>query len=102
MHSPAESPVDATPRREQVYFADPAIDRTMGVVMALATEVYVLRDRLYAMERQLAESKVLDRERLSAEPTPAEQAAQQADREAFVAHILDSVLGIQAAKGATA
>ena len=34
---------------EQSFFADPALDRAMGVIMALATEVYVLRDRLRAL-----------------------------------------------------
>ena len=32
----------------------PAVDRLMGVLMALATEHYVLRDRYRALERQLA------------------------------------------------
>ena len=39
---------ETKPRPEQVFFADPAIDRMMGVVMALAGEVYVLRDRVRA------------------------------------------------------
>jgi len=30
---------------EQTFFPDPALDRAFGVVMALATEVWVLRDR---------------------------------------------------------
>ena len=30
---------------EQTFFEDPALDRAFGVVMALATEVYVLRNR---------------------------------------------------------
>jgi len=30
---------------EQIFFNDPALDRAFGVVMALATEVYVLKDR---------------------------------------------------------
>lgn len=41
-------------RPEQIFFPDPAIDRVLGVVMALATEVYVLRDRTRALEAQLA------------------------------------------------
>ena len=35
-------------------WVDGQIDRAFGVVMALATEVYVLRDRLAALEGQLA------------------------------------------------
>ena len=30
---------------EQTFFEDPALDRAFGVVMALATEVYVLCSR---------------------------------------------------------
>jgi hypothetical protein len=101
MHSPAQGPVGGTPRPEQTFFADPAIDRALGVVMALATEVYVLRDRLGAVERQLAERGSLDVERLNAEPAASETAARNNDCDAFVAHIMSSVLGVQASQGAT-
>jgi hypothetical protein len=37
-------------RPEQTFFADPALDRLYGVVWALATEVYVLRDRVGLLE----------------------------------------------------
>jgi hypothetical protein len=87
------------PRPEQTFFADPALDRALGIVMALATEVYVLRDRLFALERQLAERGLLDREALSAAPPAAEAAPAQADREAFVAHLMTPLLGLQASKG---
>jgi hypothetical protein len=88
------------PRPEQTYFADPALDRVFGVVMALATEVYVLRDRLAAIEAQLAARGSLDRAELEAEPTPEEQAARAADRDAFVAHLMQHLLGEQVSKGA--
>ncbi|MSQ72217.1 MAG: hypothetical protein EXR27_13120 [Betaproteobacteria bacterium] len=90
---------EGRPRPEQTFFADPAIDRTLGVVMALATEVYVLRDRLHAMQSELARRGLLDIERLDAEPGPAEIAARDADRDAFVAHLMDNLMGVQAAKG---
>ena len=41
--------IDEASRPEQTFFPDPAIDRELGVVMALATEVYVLRDRTRAL-----------------------------------------------------
>ena len=44
---------------EQTFFEDPALDRAFGVVMALATEVYVLRNRQQALERLLEEAGVL-------------------------------------------
>ena len=44
---------------------------------------------------------MLDLVRLDAEPTPADAAAMAAEREAFVHHLLSSVLGVQASKGVT-
>jgi hypothetical protein len=67
--------------------------------MALATEVYVLRDRLAALEAQLAARGMLDRTALEAEPPPEEVAARAADRDAFVAHLMHHLLGQQVAKG---
>lgn len=89
-----------SPRPEQTFFADPALDRAFGVVMALATEVYVLRDRLATLEAQLAARGALDREALAAEPPPEERAARAADRDAFVAHLMQNLLGEQQSKGA--
>jgi len=81
---------------EQTFFPDPALDRAFGVVMALATEVWVLRDRLAALETQLAGRALVDRAALSREPT--DDAARE-EREAFVAHLLQNLLGVQQAKG---
>ncbi len=86
-------------RPEQTFFADSALDRAFGVVMALATEVYVLRDRLAALEAQLAARGLLDRAALEAEPSPEEIAARAADRDAFVEHLMHHLLGRQVAKG---
>ena len=81
---------------EQTFFPDPALDRALGVVMALAQEVWVLRDRMAAMEAQLAERGVLQLEKLNEEPAGDERAA---EREAFVAHLMQNLLGVQQAKG---
>ena len=35
------------------FFPDPNVDRVLGVVMKLAAEVYMLRDRLSTVERVL-------------------------------------------------
>ncbi len=88
-------------RPEQQLFEDPAVDRLMGVLMALATEHYVLRDRVRALEGQLAKTGTLDVSALDAEPTAAELAAAQADRDAFAEALLKPLLGEQQAKGAT-
>lgn len=83
---------------EQTFFADPALDRAMGVIMALATEVYVLRERLAALEAGLADSGALAAGALDAEPSAEALAAAAADRAAFVAHILEPLLGETASK----
>ncbi len=87
-------------RPEQTFFADPAVDRVLGVVMALATEVYVLRDRVRAMEAQLTARGALDGAELDREPDGAVLAASRADREAFVQHLMQPLLGQQVSKGA--
>ncbi len=74
------------PRPEQTFFADPALDRLMGVTMALAAEVYVLRSRLLALESRMpgAASESL---------VPDEDAA------AFVRRLCEPLLGEQQARG---
>ena len=63
------------PRPEQRFFEDPALDRIMGMTMALAAEVFVLRSQL---------------RRLTGDTTDdAEGAA------AFVQHLLQATLGEQ-------
>ena len=81
---------------EQTFFADPALDRAFGVVMALAQEVWVLRDRVAGIEAQLAARGILDVGQLNEEPGRDERAA---EREAFVAHLMQNLLGEQQAKG---
>ena len=81
---------------EQTFFPDPALDRAFGVVMALAQEVWVLKDRVAALEAQLAARGALDIARLDEEPAGDERAA---EREAFVRHLLQNLLGVQEAKG---
>jgi len=91
---------DTGPRAEQTFFKDPAIDRVLGVTMALASEVYVLRDRLRALEARLTEAGFVAQGALDAEPSPDELARNAADREAFVAHLMHNLLGEQVSKGA--
>lgn len=79
-------PDPAPPRPEQTFFADPVVDRLMGVTMALAAEVYVLRSRLLALESRTANAA------LAAE-SPEEDAA------AFVRRLCEPLLGEQQARG---
>jgi hypothetical protein len=71
------------------FFPDPNVDRVLGVVMELAAEVYVLRDRLTTVERVLERGGSLDRADLeSYQPTPDEYAQRLAERNALIARIL--------------
>ena len=88
-------------RPEQTFFDDPALDRAFGVVMALATEVYVQRDRLRALERQLQDANVIKIDDLDQEPGDVERQTNAIDREEFVEGLLINLLGRQQAKGAT-
>ena len=97
--SDASDPVEP-PRPEQTFFADPAVDRVLGVVMALATEVYVLRDRVRAMESQLTAQGLVDGAALDREPDGAALAAARAERDAFAQHLMQPLLGQQVSKGA--
>ena len=91
----------AEARSEQQFFDDPAVDRLMGVLMALATEHYVLRDRYRALERQLASQGQIDPAALDAAPDAAELAADKKDRDAFTNALLEPLLGRQQSLGAT-
>ena len=95
--SPAPELVDLA---EQTFFDDPALDRAFGVVMALATEVYVLRNRQQALERLLEEAGVLDRAALDGEPSDEERRANADDRAEFTRALMISLLGKQQSQGA--
>ncbi len=85
---------------EQTFFEDPALDRAFGVVMALATEVYVLRNRQRALERLLEEARMLDRATLDIEPSDEERRADADDRAEFTRGLMISLLGKQQSQGA--
>jgi hypothetical protein len=86
-------------RPEQQFFDDPAIDRLMGTVMALATEVFVLQSRLRTLENQLGESGVVEIDDLRVKGE--DQAKQAAEAKAYSEHLLRPLLGIQDALGPT-
>ncbi len=85
---------------EQTFFDDPALDRAFGVLMALATEVYVLRNRQQALERLLEEAGMLDRAALDCEPSDEERRADADDRAAFTRGLMISLMGKQQSQGA--
>lgn len=75
------------------------LDRLMGVVMALAAEVYILRDRNRILEELLQEAGVLKPGAIEDyQPSPQARQAQTTERDAFVARVLSPILGQHEAK----
>jgi hypothetical protein len=77
------------------YFLDddPAVDRVMKVVVALARETYVLKDRLGIVERKLNEKGVLTRADLNDfKPTAEEEKEILSARDAFVEDVLSPIV----------
>jgi hypothetical protein len=71
------------------FFADPDVDRVLGVVMELAGELYVVRDRLRTIETLLERHGTLSRADLDAyQPSPEERAERLAARDDFIQRIL--------------
>ncbi len=79
--------------KEQLFFNDPAIDRLMGMVMSLAAEVYILRDRTQALEEMLEQSGTLHPGAIEHwQPGPERQADLTAERDAFIARIMEPII----------
>lgn len=88
-------------RPELQMFADPAVDRVMGVVFSLAGELQVLRDRVQVLEAMLADRGVIEAGAIDRHaPDAALQAALDADRRAYTRHVFDPMLGRAASRSA--
>jgi hypothetical protein len=85
---------------EQVFFDDPAIDGLLGMFMTLATDHYVLRDRVQNLEQLLTASGHVEPAALAAAPSAGEAAAAQADAAEFARELLTPLLGLQKTGGA--
>ena len=86
---------------EQNFFADPALDIAVAMIMNLATELQVTRDRLRSLEVLLEQQGALARGALDAyEPQDDEAKRLSKDREAFVKALLEVIKHKQASKGA--
>ena len=80
-------------QKEQLFFNDPALDKMMGLIMNLAAEVYILRDRNRALEEMLIHSGILREGALDEYKPDLERAKQLgAERDAFIARIMQPLL----------
>ena len=75
------------------WLGDEMLDRMMNVIMGLAEELYVTRDRLQVMERVLEQGGALKRADLDQwQPNERQQAEIVRDRDEFVKAILQRAL----------
>jgi hypothetical protein len=78
--------------KRPAYFEDPAIDRTLSIVMAIAGEVSVLRERLDTVERLLDAKGTISRADIeSYVPDHAAGAARGLLTKDYIARILRSM-----------
>lgn len=78
---------------DEGFLTPGSIDRVMHVVMALAGELYVTRDRLLTLELLLEQSGALDRAQIERfAPSAATAALFATQRDQFIATILDPVI----------
>ncbi|MFN0160219.1 MAG: hypothetical protein ACKVQQ_03255 [Burkholderiales bacterium] len=87
-------------RPEQTFFTDPALDRAFGFILALANEVYVLRDRQAVLEKALTAAGVINQTALTAAPSADEERDLARDRDAFIEHLFQNLRGLQVSRGA--
>ena len=88
-------------KAEQTFFADPAVDRLLAMVMTLAAELHVAKDRLATLEMVLEKSGTLPKDALDRfAPSVEEKARLDAERQAFVAELMACTLGREVSLGA--
>ena len=78
---------------KDVFLDHPTVDKVFRVVIALARETYILRDRLALVETLLDEKGVVTRSDFEAhKPDDAEREKMNAAAHAFVSSILDPIV----------
>lgn len=86
---------------EQTFFKDPATDRLLAMLMTLAADLHVARDRLTTLEMVLEKSGILAPGALDGfAPSPEQAARLTAERQAFVTELMLQTLGTEVSLGA--
>lgn len=82
---------------DPVYLRDPVLDATMRMLVELAAQVWVDRERRLAIEALLEERGVLTREALERyQPSPERLAAIKAERDRFIEDVFKELRRIPA------
>ncbi len=81
-----------TPQKKPVYFDDPAIDKVLSIVLELAAELHVTKDRLRIVEKLLEQRGQLNREEIDRyQPTPEEQQEIRNERDEYIARLFRDI-----------
>jgi len=79
--------------KEQTFFADPAIDKIMATVLALAAELHIARTRQRALESILVNANLIAPEAVSTwQPDPAAQQDAAEDLAVMVRNLFTPLL----------
>ncbi len=79
---------------ELTFFDSPGIDRLAQMLLVMASELHVLRDRVRCLEFALANQGQLDLSALEHfQPSEAQAAVLARERDAFVAHLFEVIDG---------
>ena len=71
------------------FFSDPAVDKLLAMVMALAGEVAVMRDRHDTLERLIDDKGLIDKDEIEHyRPSKEVMAEREAWRQEYLSHIL--------------
>ncbi|MEW5424911.1 hypothetical protein [Amorphus sp. 3PC139-8] len=86
---------------EQTFFDDQAVDRLLAMVMTMAAELHVTRDRLATLEILLESGTPVTAKALDEfVPSEAQQEKLDAARRAFSSELMRCTLGIEVSLGA--
>ena len=88
------SKIDKRDEPELQFFESAGIDRMGQMLLVMAAELHVLRDRMRCLEFVLTEVGIVGEGQLDKySPTPQEAKVLHHDREAFVAHLFEVMDG---------
>ena len=88
-------------KAEQTFFGDASTDRLLAMVMTLAAELHVTRDRLATLEMLLERGQPVTRGALDRfTPDPAEKDALDTARQTLSDALMFCTLGVEASLGA--
>jgi hypothetical protein len=84
---------------EPEFLRDISTDRLVGAIVALAAELYIVKDRNALLENQLAATGAIDLEKLEAPPGQESSDERQAELNRYVQRILGELTGIRDISG---